>query len=69
MHIFLKKIFCKNGDLSHGIESTLDIQAIEEMFEPPNISWGERLLGVSFTPILTRYDWRILDVYLEHHPS
>ena len=42
---------------------TLDIQTpIEEVFEPPDISILVRLSGVPFTPNLTRYDWRILDV-------
>ncbi len=36
-------------------------RSFEEVFEPLNISVLVRLLGFQ-TPILTRYDWRILDV-------
>ena len=42
---------------------TLDIQGhLLRRYLNPQTSPEVRLLGVPFTPILTRYDWRILDV-------
>ena len=49
-------ITCRNG-------RTLDIQTPgEDRCLNLQISPEVRLLGVPCTPILTRYDWRILDV-------
>ena len=51
------------GMMFFSIVMSLDIQTPgEDRCLNPQTSPEVRLLGVPFTPILTRYDWRIVDV-------